>query len=600
MKQKVYVSKYLRNNNILFTILIVICNILVVILADSNKNTAVSLSIFFNCAIFFVYRMRTANIAKSHWIAVKKELMYVNYPITISAFFFLIFAIFCCDVYWLSTINKDALNATFVFTYFMSTISVLLPAIMMLAYMYLITPAFVLPEKEKLRKKGKTDLIILILFVIFIIFSFSQMISNAINSLNFIKRDKFKAAKLPIQYSTDFLQYTDLSEPVVVKLKSQKIKTPFLYTTEGYKFSNYETARQFCSSMNARVATHKEIYNIIFHRFDTFGEKYYWTSDKAGRNNLVLHFKNMSYEVVKKPENVTPVVYCTSESSSTYKLFEQPYFFKNKPIEFENEKLNVNQKKNVHVDKLNADNDVQVFKKIAPPQYPPPENEIPRHVNFNVQHVTQQYFNELLSKGYIYDSKSKMNSYYSSNEAKLQTTITRDPYKQNVSLCYYPFQNFGNLPILNQKQVWKQSFCSPSFGIVNQVPALKTMHEKDAFCYANDGRVANIPEIMGILKTNGLNRVGYKFWTNNKVSDQYTYAQKPVVIKILDMESVEISAAETNEQAYTFCVKRSKTPSNIIANFKSRYPNENGKFYALTQCPNCKYYEVPDTVLIQY
>ena len=600
MKQKVYLSKHLRNNNILFTILIVLCNILMVIIADSNKNTAVSLSIFFNCAIFFVYRIRTSIIAQSHWIAVKKELMYVNYPMTIAAFFLLIFVIFCCDVYWLSTINKEALNATFVFTYFMSTISVLLPSILMLAYMYLISPAFVIPEKEKLRNRGKTDLIILVLFVIFIIFSFAQMISSAINSFNFGKREKFKAAKLPIQYSTEFLQYTDLSEPVVVKLKSQKIKTPFLYTTEGYKFTNYETAEQFCHSINARVATHKEIYNVIFHRFDTFGEKYYWTSDKAGRNNLVLHFKNMSYEVMKKPENVTPVVYCTSESSSTYRLFEQPYFFKNKPVEFEYDKYKVNQKKKVKVDKLKAQGDTQVFKKIAPPQYPPPENQTPKHVNFNVQHVTQSYFNQLLSEGYVYDSKSKMNSYYNSNEAKLQTTITRDPYKQNVSLCYYPFQSFGNLPMYNQKQIWKQSFCSPSYGIVNPTPALKTIHEKDAYCYANGGRVANIPEIMGILKTNGINRVGYKFWTNNKISDPNTYAQRPVVIKLLDGETVEISAAEPNEQAYTLCVKKSKTPSNIIANFKSRYQNENGRIYALTQCPSCKYYEVPDTVLIQY
>ncbi len=601
MKQKkIYVSKYLRNNNILFTILIIISNILMFTIADSNKNTAVSLSIFFNCAIFFIYRLRTSVVAQSHWLAVKKELMYINYPATIASFFVLIFLIFCYDVYWLSTINKEALNVTFVFTYFMSTISILLPSILMLAYMYLITPAFIIPRKEKLQNRGKSDLTILILFIIFIVFSFSQLISNAINSFNFGKREKFKAAKLPVQYSTEYLKYTDLSQPVVAKLKTQKLKTPFLYTTEGFKFANYDSARRFCNSMNARVATHREIYNIIFHRFDTFGEKYYWTSDYAGRNNLVLHFKNMSYEIMKKPENVTPVVYCTSESSSNYRFFDQPYFFKNKPVEIENEKLKVKQKKKVNIDKYKTNGDKYDFKKIAPPQYPPPVNDTPKHVNFNVKHVTAQYFNELIAQGYQYDSNSKMNSYYSSDEAKLRTTIQIDRTGNNISLCYYPFTEYSNLSISEQKQVWKGSFCSPSFALVNRTPELKSQHEKDAFCYANGGRVANIPEIMGIMKTQGSNRTGQRFWTATKITDPYTYAQKSVAISIVDGESVMVEPITTNERIYTYCVKRSQKQSNIIANFKSRYKGENGKAYAITKCPTCKYYEVPDTVLIQY
>lgn len=600
MKQKVYVSKYLRNNNIVFTIIIIICNILTFLISDSNKNTAVSLSIFFSCTIFFIYRLKTSALAQTKWLAIKKELMYVNYPMTIAAFFVLFFIIFCYDAYWLSTINKDALNATFVFTYFMSTISLLLPSILLFAYMYLITPAFVIPSKEKLQHSGKSDLIVLILFALFLIFSFSQLVTNVFDSFNLGKREKFKAARLPMQYSTEYLKYKDLSPSVENKLKTQKVKTPFLYTTDGYKFNNYETADRFCRSMNARVATHKEIYNIIFHRFDTFGEKYYWTSDLAGRNNLVLHFKNMSYEIKKKPQGVTPVVYCTSESSSTYKLFEQPYFFKNKPVEIESEKLKVNQKKKLPVEKLKTSGDKYDLKKIAPPQYPPPPNTIPKHVNFNVKHVTPQYFNELLKQGYIYDSTSKMNNYYASDEAKLRTTMSIDSTRNNINLCYYPFIEYPNMTINEQKQVWKGNFCSPSFGLLYQTPALKTQHEKDAFCYANGGRVANIPEIMGIIKSFGSNRTGQKFWIGAKITDPNTYAQKSVAIRILDGESVMVEPVTTNEQIYTYCVKRSKTPSNIIANFKSSYRGENGRSYAMVKCPTCKYYEVPDTVLSQY
>ena len=105
-----------------------------------------------------------------------------------------------------------------------------------------------------------------------------------------------------------------------------------------------------------------------------------------------------------------------------------------------------------------------------------------------------------------------MNNYYSSDEAKLRTTMSIDKTRSNINICYYPFIEYQNMTMNEQKQVWKGNFCSPSYGLLYQTPALKTQHEKDAFCYANGGRVANIPEIMGIIKSFGSNRTGQKFW----------------------------------------------------------------------------------------
>lgn len=592
MKQKRYISKFLFRNNLFFTFVIIVCNWLAFTIADSNKNTLVSLNIFFSCLIFFLYRFKISALVNSHWLSIKKELMYINYPFTIGAFFILIFSIFGFDVYQLSTINKEALNTTFIFTYFMSTISVLMPSILLLVYMYLLSPAIILPSLEERKRKKILDILVFALFLMFILFSTFQIVGNAIEKLNLSKMEKFKAAKLPVQYSTQFLKYTDLSEPVREKLSRQKVEVPFLYTTKGYKFNTYEAAQQFCASMNAKVANHLEIYNIIFHRFDTFGEKYYWTSDKAGRNNLVLHFKNMSYEIMKKPKDISAVVYCTSSVSKDYKMFEQKYFFKNKPVQIGDDKLKIDAKKNFDIDKMQTGTDKQGFKR----QQTPPQTEddtSAKHVNFNVKHVPLEYFNELLDEGYYYETKVKINNYYASSEQQLRSKINEKRDRKNIKLCYYPFTEYTNMTINDEIQIWRQSFCSPSFELVNQTPEIKSANAKDAYCYANGGRVASIPETMGIIKTLNINADGSKFWTNAK-----TNVQAPVAINVIDGQSIEVDNSSQN--AYTFCVKKSANPSNIIANFKSRFRGVEGSSYARNICPNCKYYEVPDTVLIQY
>ena len=602
MKQKVYISKLLKKTNIFFTLLIVIFNVLTFFIADSNKDTFISLSIFFNCFLFFLYRFRVNTLTSRNWIAIKKEIMYVNYPITIGVFFLLIFTIFCVDIYSLSQINKDALNVTFIFTYFMSTISMLLPAILLLVYMYLVSPAFVIPSYEQRKNKRKTDFVLILFFIAFIIFSGIQIVTNTINTLTISSREKFKAVKLPVKYPTQHLKYTDLSATTEELLKRDDIKIPFLYTAEGFPINNYSDAENFCNSLNAKVANHLEIYNIIFHRFDTYGEKYYWTRDKAGRNNLLLHFKNMSYEIIKDPGNVKPILYCTSEANPDTQIYKQSHFFRVKPVEIGGEmnikgEMNVKAKKEVTFPPQNIEKmKVDLTKKQSQETV---DNDTAKHVNFNVRHVDAEYFNELLSQGYTYENHVQVNSYYESNEFDLDASINRDPDLKNIRLCYYPFTEYNNMNMNNEAQIWRQSFCSPSFDIVDVAPVLKTRYQKDAYCYANGGRLPNIPELMGILKTFNINARGAKYWTNNQITDYATDTKTPVAIKITDTRFITVQPVSTTEEAYTFCVKRPQKSSKILANFRSRYKGENGSSYAKRICPSCKYYEVPDTVLLK-
>ena len=169
MIQKPHISKILQNNNLLFTCLVVICNVIAFFIADSNKNTIISLNIFFNCLIFFLYRFRVNALVNKNWLAIKKELMYINYPIIVGLFFLLFAGIFCFDIYCLSKVNRDALNVTFIFTYFMSTISMLLPSILMLSYMHLFYPAILLPAFNEKKRKRKTDILVFILFILFLL-----------------------------------------------------------------------------------------------------------------------------------------------------------------------------------------------------------------------------------------------------------------------------------------------------------------------------------------------------------------------------------------------------------------------------------------------
>ena len=596
MKQKVYISRLLRKTNIVFTILIVILNTATFYFSDSNKNTFISFSIFFNCFLFFMYRLNLRNLINKNFLALKKETMYVNYPITIGVFFFLIFAIFCTDIYTLSKINKEALNITFIFTYFMSTISMLLPSILLLVYMYLVCPAFVIPSYEQKKKKSKTDIILFILFFLFLIFSSIQFIENTINALTVSTREKFKAIKMPVEYPIKHLKYTDLSEISEDLLSKQKLEIPFLYTAEGFNIHSYDEAEKFCKSLNAKVATHKEIYNIIFHRFDTYGEKYYWTSDKAGRNNLVLHFKNMSYEIIKAPEDVKPVLYCTADASPDSIMYNQKHFYRVKPIEV-NGQMNVKGKKEItfppqNIEKMRIDLTRKQTEETV-------SDDTAKHINFNVKHVDAEYFNELLAKGYNYQSHVKVNSYYEASESDLEASLDRDPEMKNMRLCYYPFIDYKNMSLANESKIWKNSFCSPSFDVLSLIPEQKTRYQKDAYCYSKGGRLPNIPELMGILKTiNGI-IPNEKYWTSNTVTDFSTNKEIPIAITVTNERFVTIEPMFSTENAYTYCIKKPQKTSKIISNFRSRFRGENGNNYAKRICPTCKYYEMPDTVLMQ-
>lgn len=593
-------NKILFNLNLKYTLILVITNIIVFCISGINKNYSITLSIFVNCFLFFLYRFKVAELLKTNLLSIKKELFYINYPFVILSILILILLILISNIGIIAIVNMDALNPAFVFSFFVNTITMLTPALLLIVYIYLITPAFVIPAIEKNKNNKKTNIILIILFLIFLLLSFIKVIYDTVDIISMSKKERFKATKLPVIYSDKYIKYKDLTQTRVNILSKDKVNVPLYYTSEGFRFNNYYEAEQFCKSINARVPNHREIYNIVFNNFDTFGEQYYWTSNFAGKYNLLLHFKNMSYEILlRKDYNIKPILYCISNEKVNYKLFDKKYFNKLKNENNEsgitaNDTRNFKFPPDINEIKASINNQKQI-----PIQR---TNNLPmeaKMVNFSIRHVSNDILTQLINEGYNYNPKVRANSYYEKSEYEVAQKINTSRNNKQINLCYYPFIDYTNISIKNQIEIWKQSFCSPSFEILSPVPVLKTGYEKDSYCYAHGGRVPNIPELTAILKVLDRYNTNEKYWTNTGISNYFSDNKTPLAIKYQDSTFMQPIIQDKNASAYTYCVKDSANASRVIANYQSKFYNENGSYYAKQICPACAYYEMPDTVIMQ-
>jgi len=594
-------TKELLKINIIVTLLIIAANFIIFFGFNTGKDMFTYISIYTNIFLFFIYLYLFNSAVNKDVLKLKKEALYINYPASITTFFVFLFLILIASAICLVTVNKEAANITFIFTFFMSTLSMLFPSIILTVFMYFLVPALILPGINiNKRGKKKSNTLLSLLFIAFIILCIYNIVNAAIMINNFESQNRYKSAKLTINYSTDFLKLGDISNYGKKLMSRDKINVPFFYTADSFPYSDYESADRFCRSMDARVPNYLEIYHIIFNRFDTFGEQYYWTSDKDGRYPVVLHFKNMSYEAIRKPNNTKPLLYCIAESNDNYGFKHKAFFYRN--VQKENkETLDALIKKPFDFDAIK---NITGMEKEKETYNETPEQEVTavkekKHVNFSVKEVPPEIFRELLQKGYSYNSAITIKRDYETDEYTFSSIVRKNT--DNIRLCYYPFTDYGNLSLNQEREIWQQSFCSPAFDLISKSPALKTRHNKDSYCYAYGGRLPNIPELAGILKTLGTGGQNIKFWTNNKITALGSNQSMPVLVYYKDERFLNIKALTSGEDdsAYVYCIKKAENPSRVIANYKSRFANVEGLIYAKEKCPTCIYYEVPDTILQQ-
>ncbi|MBQ8886120.1 MAG: hypothetical protein IJY61_00270 [Candidatus Gastranaerophilales bacterium] len=580
--------------NLLFTVFVIAINIFAFIFINSGKDGFTRISAYANGALFFGYIVMLSELARKNVMELKKEALYINYPVYIGAFLgfnivTLLFSAIC-----LFSVNPEAANVTFIFTFFMSTIAMLFPSILMLVFMFFVVPAFIIPALSN-RKNKPSNFILKFLFICFLGFCIFNVL-NAVYKISTIKNQKkFKSAKLTMKYSSEFLKFKDVGSYTIKLLSRNDVSIPLFYTQDTIPLKEQYEAEIFCNSMGARVPDYLETYNIVFNKFDTFGEKYYWTSDKDGKHSLVLHYKNMSYNIVRKPEGVTPVTYCVAKDNTNYG-FGAKHFFYREVEEIKKEAQTAN-KKPFDMDffkELTSKDIEQTYTNQQKQAFQQPVEQEKKYVNFSVKEVSQEILNDLLAKGYYYNPDLTIRPEYETNDAKFLPRIRMN--SNDIRLCYYPFAEYGNMSLSDEQQIWQQSFCSPAFELIETSPVLKSRFEKEAYCYTKGGRLPNIPELTGILKTLGRTQAKTKYWTNNKINNS-----EDVLVYYKDARFMQVQKLKNNEidNAYVYCIKNSKSPSRIIANYNSRFRNVSGKNYASLKCPSCYYYEVPDVILQQ-
>ena len=93
MQKNLFKSNFLLKTNIQFTILLIILNIADFYISHGNKDKFTIFSFFINCSLFFLYRIKLSDLIGKYWLNIKKEILYINYPLLISGFFILLFII---------------------------------------------------------------------------------------------------------------------------------------------------------------------------------------------------------------------------------------------------------------------------------------------------------------------------------------------------------------------------------------------------------------------------------------------------------------------------------------------------------------------------
>ncbi len=598
----------LKKININILTCILFANIFAYFISNADKSKYISINSFFSGLIFFLFCYLFEKKSFKNLKFIKKEAENTNYPLAIGLFLISIFIIIFICVIILGINNQEALNSVSLVTFFISIMSMLSSSFILIIFTWFIMPAFIIPVlKEPVNKKKRNYKLLKWLFILFLIFYIYKGSEFLLRNNNIENQYSYKAGKIQVESSRKFLKAYNISRNAEEKIKNQKF-TPFLYTTESFPYRNYNSAKEFCESLNARIPNATETFHIAFNKGDIWGEKYYWTSDFDGRIPVVLNFNNMTYIITDYKKDTIPLLYCVTDIKDP----NQKVIYKNKKIENANILKNLlkQNKKNDSMDlilgnktkqeKTDSYIDSETTEQDKIEVYEEKIDREKKHVNFNVKIVNSLIFNQLKSQGYNYDENDTIDNIYETNETKLTQKMNRDSSGKHIRLCYFPYTDYNGLNIYNETEIWRQSFCSPSFELTEIQAVPKTRYEKDSYCWGKEGRIPNIPELIGILKSQRKSDIGVRYWTNNEITEGISGKKIPIKIYYKDSRFITVEPAKesTTETALTYCIRNSEEHSSIITNYKSRFFNENGKYYAHDKCPNCTYYELPDTILM--
>lgn len=577
MNKEIQKSKYIFKHNLLFTFIACIINLLAFKFLPDAKHHFIEYGILINGFLLYVYYNQLFSKMRKMIVGIKKEITTSNIPLRILFFFLLLIGILIWNTTTIYKLNPEAVNILFVSNVFIKTVTTHLPFILMLIFMFIITPAIIVPNYDNTKYKKANNILLLLLFFL-ISFMTIEIYINSSNEKLYIDFSKYELGRITYSFNQKYLEYEDITEEAKAIIEKNQAIIPFSYTKKEKMAFSYEEAEEFCKSMNAEVASLSEIYNITFNKFETHGDTLYWTRDTAGRTPVVMHYKDMNYIAKKADKRTKANVVCTTKQN-------EKYLYTKKPIEAQN--INLSHKEtNINPIETNIEQkEIDTETMNIPTEF----------LGFDIIFANEQYINKMIANGYKYNKTIKINPL---NQVDEFSNIKRIQQIENkVKFCHFPFMDFINFTMEQEKEVWKQNFCIPSFEIINVPQVEKTQYEKDAYCQSHGGRVPNISELSGIIKASNYINLGQKYWANNPVTKNGT--KKHIYLSNLNKEIYNVQIAETNETAQVICIKDGKEKTNIIANFTSKFENASGSYFAKEKCPKCDYYEMPDMVLNQ-
>lgn len=603
-KNKNKQNKYiLQKINISIVCIFAVLYVILVYFLGNNKSLFITVATIASIYIFFLHCFLLTKSIKNHLLDIKQEAKETNHIINCVTFFASIFIILFLSSALLLFAGEKALNITIISLYYISNLSMLVPAIVVIAYMIFVVPIFIVPGLTvKSYYQANRFSLLLVLIILFSVFCFCKFAIDYLYNNNFITQIKYKIEKMSVDYSKNFLEINQ--EKMTKKeqriIENTKAYIPFLYTKQNFFFKNYDDARMFCDSLNARIPNYIETFYIAFQKFDTFGENYYWTSSNEDKEPFLIHFHNMKYTLERYDDSKAPLLYCVSNLTQEEKsklVRVRKYFIRQIKKDIKQANYKAQQESMEELSLLSKLNNQPVQQPITQSDNISNIDLDKKSVSFSVKEVSVDYMKSLLEKGYIYNPTQTLNSSYEVTDFDLMNKITRDPNKKQIRFCHYPFTDYGTITIDEEAQIWKQSFCSPAFELIQSSPKATSVFEKELYCSSLGGRLPNIPELMGILKTLSIQTPGIKYWTNNSVRQNSTGVTYPISVHFKDSRFLVPNFAGTNDRAYAYCIRPANKPSKLISNYKSRFKDMNGQQYATSICPDCKYHEIPDVVL---
>lgn len=582
MKNTPQKNIFLLKHNLFFTFFALFVNAAFFYLIPNSSKNFFEYSLLINGFLLYFYYSNLFSIMRKKLIGIKKEFSYTNFPIRVLFLFLIFIGILIFNIFTLYQINENAINIVFISNLFINTICIHIPLIILFIFVYLITPASIIPKYDNSKYKKANKILTLLLVFLLLFFGF-ELIKSITTTKETNNTTKYDLEKISYEYNDKFLKFIDINEISKEELKQEKATFPFSYTKKNSIAFSYTEAEKFCNSLNANVASIPEMYNILFHKFELKGDQYYWTRNKVGRIPLLFHFKDLDYEVVKPKRNSQANVICTTTQNKK-NLFVDPT------------------KIQKEVEKYETDID-EIETEINTTETTIKETEIDNNsmripsefVSFNIKFVPEKYFEQMIKKGYSY--KKDVNINPANLVYNLSTIKNIKSDNLEIKLCHFPFIEYENFSIAQEKEVWKQNFCSPAFEILDVPQAEKTQYEKDTYCMAYGGRLPNISELSGIIKATKKISLNKNYWVSNTIEQAGT--KKHIYLNNLNQEIIKAKIAENKEIASVICIKNPQKKSNIITNFSSKFINEDGAYYAKQKCPKCDYFEMPDMVLNQ-